>query len=76
MSLAQLTGCCNQWFGPHEPTADLRPRPYDAPWIVMDSGRARAEFGWSPSRSLDSILEEIAAHVRRNPGWLRLCGAG
>jgi CDP-paratose 2-epimerase len=74
MSLAHLTQWCDERFGKHEPTPDLRPRPYDAPWIVMDSSRAAGEFNWSPTRSLDSILEEIAVHVRNNPAWLAHCG--
>ena len=73
MSLAQLTDWCNQRFGHHEPSPDLRPRPYDAPWIVMDSRRALADFGWSPRRTLHSILEEIAGHIGDHPGWLAHC---
>ena len=37
MSLAQLTAWCNQRFGPHTPEPDLRPRPFDIPWLVMNS---------------------------------------
>jgi CDP-paratose 2-epimerase len=75
MSLAQLTAWCDARFGTHAPEAELRSRPFDAPWIVMDSGRARGELGWTPQRPLESILEEIAAHARENPGWLEGCGA-
>lgn len=75
LSLAQLTSWCDARFGKHEPTADSRPRPFDIPWVVMDYGRTAAEFGWSPKRSILSILEEIEAHVRSNPGWLARCGA-
>jgi CDP-paratose 2-epimerase len=75
ISLAQLTAWCDRRFAPHQPQADDRDRPFDAPWIIMDSGRARAEFGWGPARTLPSILEEIAAHVETNPGWLVRCGA-
>ena len=73
MSLAQLTHWCNRHFGHHDPSPDLRPRPYDAPWIVMDSQRAAADFGWAPRRTLPSILEEIAGHVREHPDWLAHC---
>lgn len=75
MSLAQLTAWCDARFGKHEPEADLNPRPFDIPWLVMDSGRAAREFQWSPTRSLPSILEEIAKHVKENPGWLARTGA-
>jgi CDP-paratose 2-epimerase len=76
MSLAQLTQWCNERFGPHEPQPDERPRPFDIPWIVMDYERASRELEWQPKRSLVSILEEIAVHVKQNPGWLaRSAGA-
>jgi CDP-paratose 2-epimerase len=75
MSLAQLTRWCDDRFGRHEPESDLRPRPYDIPWIVMDSTRSTQEFGWEPKRSLNSILDEIAIHVRDNPDWLVRCAA-
>lgn len=75
MSLAQLTRWCEQRFGKNEPQPDLRPRPFDIPWLVMDSSRARSDFGWTAQRPLASILDEIAAHVRANPDWLARCQA-
>jgi CDP-paratose 2-epimerase len=75
MSLAQLTGWCDDRFGKHEPESDLQARPYDIPWLVMDSSRIAREFGWVPKRSLPSILDEIATHVRNNPDWLVRCAA-
>lgn len=75
MSLAQLTAWCNERFGPHQPEPDARPRPFDIPWLVMDYERARSELAWAPQRSVASILEEIAAHVQANPGWLERSGA-
>ena len=74
MSLAELTAWANESFGQHEPTPDLRPRPFDAPWIVMDCGRAKAELGWAPKRGMDFILSEIAEHVASHPDWLARCG--
>jgi CDP-paratose 2-epimerase len=75
MSLAQLTRWCDERFGRHEPESDSKPRPYDIPWLVMDSTRVGQEFGWAPKRSLISILDEIALHVRNNPDWLVRCAA-
>jgi len=75
MSLAQLTQWCDRQFGEHRPEPDGGTRPFDIPWVVMDSARAAAEFGWKPERSLSSILDEIAAHAKANPGWLLRCGA-
>lgn len=75
MSLAQLTAWCDARFGPHRPEPDERPRPFDIPWLVMNTGRSERELGWRPARDLPSILDEIADHVRRNPEWLEFCGA-
>jgi CDP-paratose 2-epimerase len=75
MSLAQLTVWCDARFGPHRPESDDRPRPFDIPWMIMDSGRTAKGLGWRPARGLLSILDEIAEHADRNPGWLEFCGA-
>src|SRR3569833_558325 len=70
MSLAQLTAWCNDRFGGHELEPDTRPRPFDIPWLIMNSSRVSSVFGWKPKRTLESILEEIATHVRNNPDKL------
>jgi CDP-paratose 2-epimerase len=75
MSLAQLNAWCDDRFGRHEPQPDSRPRPFDIPWLVMDSERTTNQFDWRPQRSLFSILEEIEAHVRQHPDWLERSGA-
>jgi CDP-paratose 2-epimerase len=74
MSLARLTAWCDQRFGSVAPAPDLQPRPFDIPWLVMDSSAVNQELGWSPQKSLETILEEIAAHVREHPRWLEQCG--
>ena len=75
MSLAQLTAWCDRRFE-HAvvPVPDLQPRPFDIPWLVMNSRAAREQLKWTPARGLESILEEIARHVEDNPGWLDQCG--
>jgi CDP-paratose 2-epimerase len=75
MSIAQLAKWCDNRFGKHEPNVDAQQRPFDIPWMVMDSSRAAADFGWAPSRSLESILDEIAVHAGEHPEWSELCGA-
>lgn len=75
MSLAQLTAWCDDRFGAHTPQPDTTPRPFDIPWMVMDYTRVQNTFGWVPKRSLLSILDEIAEHVKNNPGWLARTGA-
>jgi CDP-paratose 2-epimerase len=72
ISLAQLTAWCDQRFGPHAPAADPNPRRYDIPWVIMDSGDAERDFGWRIETPMERVLEEIARHAERNPGWLEL----
>jgi CDP-paratose 2-epimerase len=73
MSLAQLTADCDARFGLNAPASDSAERPFDLPWIVMDSARVRQRFGWKIERPLRSILNEIADHARAHPEWLDLC---
>jgi CDP-paratose 2-epimerase len=74
MSLAQLTMWCDQRFGQHSPIADGSERPYDVPWLVLDSSTASSSTTWKRQVSLDKILEEIAEHATANPDWLTRCG--
>jgi len=75
MSLAALSGWCDRRFGGHKPNAGPSSRPYDVPWLIMDSGRAGGEFDWRPQVPLQAILEEIASHAERHPDWLERSGA-
>ena len=75
MSLAQLTEWCDRRFGPHVPLADGSERPYDVPWLILDSSKAHALTSWKPEISLQQILEEIAGHAESHPDWLTWCGA-
>jgi CDP-paratose 2-epimerase len=70
ISLAQLTAWCDRRFGQHAPGADPRPRPYDLPWVVMDSSDAARDFGWRIEVPLENILDEIAQHAASHPDWL------
>ena len=70
MSLAQLSGWCAARFGPLEIARKSAPRPFDLPWVVMDCRRAREVWEWQPQTSLESILDEIAAHAEQHPEWL------
>jgi CDP-paratose 2-epimerase len=75
MSLRELTAWCDGRFGAHGPAADVRPRPYDIPWIVMDNAGATRDFGWRPAVTLEQTLDEIARHAEANPDWLERSGA-
>ena len=72
MSLLQLTEWCADRFGPHPVGADPAPRPFDIPWIVLDSSKAGRLWGWRPRTPHQSILEEIAVHAGAHPDWLEL----
>lgn len=72
MSLAQLSDWCAARFGPHEVSLDPTPRPFDLPWMVLDSAQAADVWNWRPERSLETTLEEIALHAEAHPDWLEL----
>ena len=74
ISLAQLTRWCDGRFQKHVPSADTRPRPYDIPWMIMDSADAERDFEWKIAFPLESILEEIAQHAETHPDWLETSG--
>lgn len=74
MSLAALNAWCDARFRPHYPQADLQPRLYDIPWIVMDNQEAERDFSWSVKTPLESVFEEIARHAEQHPDWLERSG--
>jgi CDP-paratose 2-epimerase len=69
-SLRQLSDWCAQRFGPHSIAADLKERPFDVPWLVLDSSRAQEAWAWKPQTSLEAVWAEIAEHAEANPNWL------
>jgi CDP-paratose 2-epimerase len=74
MSLAQITAWCDARFGPRAVQPDLRERPYDIPWMVMDNSDCRHDFSWQPETPIAGLLEEIARHAEDNPEWLERSG--
>jgi CDP-paratose 2-epimerase len=72
MSLRQLSEWCAREFGPHDVAVDLSPRPFDLPWVVLDSSRAEQEWDWKPRRTVNDICREIAQHAREHPEWLEV----
>ena len=73
MSLAQLSDWCAHRFGKHEVATDPLPRPFDLPWMVLDSSKAIQQWDWRPTVPVEEILNEIAAHARLHPDWLEIC---
>jgi CDP-paratose 2-epimerase len=75
MSLRQLNEWCDTRFGAHAPAEDGSDRPYDVPWLILDSGKALAATGWQPQIGINQILKEIEEHAASHPDWLGWCGA-
>ncbi|HLH57243.1 MAG TPA: NAD-dependent epimerase/dehydratase family protein [Verrucomicrobiae bacterium] len=73
ISLAKLSQWCAGRFGQHQVKSEPANRPYDVPWLVLDSSRAQREWGWTPATPMESILEEIARHAVDHPDWLDIC---
>ena len=74
MSLSQLTGWCDARFGAFPVTSDLKERPYDIPWVVMDNVDCERHFGWQPDTPITALLEQVALHAEANPDWLERRG--
>ena len=72
ISLAQLSKWCAARFTPRSVEADLQPRQFDLPWVVLDSRLATQTWNWTPQIAVEAILEEIAAHAEANEHWLEL----
>jgi len=72
ISLKQLSAWCAEQFGRREVSVDLSPRPFDLPWVVLDSSRAERLWDWKPQRAVQNICAEIATHAREHPEWLRV----
>jgi CDP-paratose 2-epimerase len=74
ISLAQLSCWCAARFGKHAVGRDSTSRPYDVPWMVLDSASAKRQWDWQPNVRLDEILEKIAQHAEAHPKWLEMSG--
>ena len=74
MSLRQLSDWCADRFSSAPvtcfPTSDLRPRPFDLPWVVLDHSLASQFWNWQPTTTVDQTLEEIAAFAVLHPDWI------
>jgi CDP-paratose 2-epimerase len=75
MSLLELSDWCANRFGPREVVSDGKERPFDIPWLVLDSSRATKVWTWEINRPIASIVTEISGHAEENPDWLELTNA-
>ncbi len=72
MSLRQLTAWCDERFGHHEVVSKPESRPFDIPWMVLDSTKSKTLWHWHPATSRNQILEEIAQHAEAHLDWLEI----
>lgn len=73
LSLRWLSAWCESRWGASKVETRIEPRPFDLPWLVLDSRRAAGMWNWQPEITLDAILEEIALHAESHPDWLERC---
>lgn len=69
-SLRQLSEWCDSRFAAREIQSDNSVRPFDLPWIVLDTTEAHNVWEWQASISHKDIFNEIAEHAESNPNWL------
>jgi CDP-paratose 2-epimerase len=69
-SLQECSDWCRDRFGPHDVAAVSQSRPFDIPWLVLDSSLAQRAWQWTPSTPRHAIFEEIADHAAAHPDWL------
>ena len=72
ISLAELSDWCRHRFGNRDVTADGTVRPFDLPWVVLDSSKAASVWDWKPTLTVEAILETIATHAEAHPNWMEL----
>jgi CDP-paratose 2-epimerase len=71
-SLLELSDWCENRFGKGNISGSKESRPFDVPWLVLDSSLAKEVWNWTPQTSIESIWNEIAEHAEANPRWLEM----
>ena len=71
-SLWHVSEWCAARFDQHLVHHRPETRPFDVPWMVLDSDRAAEIWNWTPQVGVEAIFEEIAAHAERHSDWLEL----
>ena len=81
MSLRQLSDWCADRLPSSSAAASLLPvtrplsfesRPFDLPWVVLDTSLASSVWNWQASTPVEAILEEIFAFAEQNPDWISI----
>ena len=42
----------------------------DVPWLVLDTTLATSTWRWTPTRTTETILDEILVHAQQHADWL------
>jgi CDP-paratose 2-epimerase len=71
-SLRELSDWCENRFGKGNITGSKETRPFDVPWLVLDSSLAKEIWNWTPQTSLETVWNQIAEHAEANPRWLEM----
>src|SRR5215467_13336529 len=61
-SLRELSDWCANRFGKSNISSSKETRPFDVPWLVLDSSLAKEVWNWAPQTSIEAIWNEIAEH--------------
>lgn len=69
-SLRQLSDFCRARWGDRNVESDRSQRKYDLPWVVLDSSLAHRTWNWTPTTTVEDILEGIAVFADQNQGWI------
>ncbi len=77
VSLLELTSLCRRFSGREIPiTAVTERRPADIPVFVTDHARVTAETGWTPKRSVETVVSDVFVWIRANEHALAPALAG
>jgi UDP-glucose 4-epimerase len=66
-SVREVVEAVRRVTGHPVPAVEEARRPGDPPVLVASSDRAAAELGWAPKRSLDDMVADAWAHMRKYP---------
>jgi CDP-paratose 2-epimerase len=72
LSLAQLSAWCADRWGQREVAGEPETRPFDIPWVVLDSSRAEQRWNFRVQTPIAAVLEEIATFAEAEPHWLEI----
>jgi CDP-paratose 2-epimerase len=72
VSLRELSAGCERRAGRRIELGQVPDTaPVDVPWYVSDNQAVRTLCGWSPGRSIDTLLDDVFAWLRSNEERLR-----